>query len=906
MSMSQPQAWLKPAETFNQFVRFLQTGFDLGLGFLHLSPMLFTRPDLWGKTMGRSIHFMCSPRAYEAYMAQKTPIISEMVNKAGMKIGPGTAEMMEVMRGRMARVGKKLILPDAFERQFSSGLTIGQIEAYQALKPLHTRYYLKKGLNPDDYLMELGSTVEKLLGSVNMTKYGISGSQHQIEGLAFYAPRYFRSILGILLDAAQGGFRGDIARKSLGSVIGSMIMTYYASCKALGQEPKLDPRRWDFMSYTVTINGQKQIIKPGGNIIWAIRTGASIIGTGIDNPKAFLSINSMENPLLRRIFRSKISVIGGLGWDLVTGKTYLGETIWDQDTGEAYNHLMVPWALERLTPFWLDWEMEKGELPQVIFNPFETWGLNQFAYPLYQQKRDLQDMYAKKFYSEFGDLYGFDRVYKYKELPEALQAKIEAQYPELAREVDRLNEQMRKKTPGDRGTKFLNAITEINKDRYNYERLNEDEVIALAKEQGGWSPALARDLRDRWQEIQIKAHARKGQVDINYKDIVDMYEKLREEPDEWNSKYVLCYNEYVEKMFNEELTSNAIGNPDWDKINALEEDLKNRYGIDTFNEVQEIIYRNRELSPLHSIYISDKEDFAKTIWQVKYPEEEIDRFRAMGDKVSADRLERQYYDEIDKLLEGNPDTDARSLFWGYRGNYASLQTLDAVEIYLQQCDIRGVTIPNEVSTKHGTVPTTIVKDVFTWYDDIRLQEKEETDEWLKAHPEVQQWFTRGAAGTAQGLVDRFDFGIPAEAAFNELYNYYNISTLTTMGAAFRGEKRIEPFVNAALIVSGRISSYPQTEEAWRLLEKMMPLNNLTYAGIYGREAASIIKDIETWELRPKDDENWGYAFRLTHDSFEKWYAGPNGGKHKPILSWTFGRAQEIRILRIIKEEGWRA
>ena len=91
----------------------------------------------------------------------------------------------------------------------------------------------------------------------------------------------------------------------------------------------------------------------------------------------------------------------------------------------------------------------------MIFNPFETWGLNQFAYPLYQQKQDLQDMYAKKFYSEFGDLYGFDRVYKYKELSEALQAKIEAQYPELAREVDRLNEQMRRKPLGIEEQSFL-------------------------------------------------------------------------------------------------------------------------------------------------------------------------------------------------------------------------------------------------------------------------------------------------------------------------------------------------------------------------------------------------------------------------------------------------------------------
>ena len=91
---------------------------------------------------------------------------------------------------------------------FEFFLTVARFEMIDALK-----YKVDLG---DATLDELAQYANKMSGVTSSRALGVQATQREIESTLFaLAPRYFRAVTGLLVDATQGGFRGEQARKAL-------------------------------------------------------------------------------------------------------------------------------------------------------------------------------------------------------------------------------------------------------------------------------------------------------------------------------------------------------------------------------------------------------------------------------------------------------------------------------------------------------------------------------------------------------------------------------------------------------------------------------------------------------------------------------------------------------------------
>jgi hypothetical protein len=63
----------------------------------------------------------------------------------------------------------------------------------------------------DQQLRELGAVVNKTTGTVVLERLGVQANQRHLERRLIF-PRYIRCVFGLILDATQGGVRGNESR----------------------------------------------------------------------------------------------------------------------------------------------------------------------------------------------------------------------------------------------------------------------------------------------------------------------------------------------------------------------------------------------------------------------------------------------------------------------------------------------------------------------------------------------------------------------------------------------------------------------------------------------------------------------------------------------------------------------
>jgi hypothetical protein len=161
------------------------------------------------------------------------------------------------------------------------------------------------------------SIASKMIGRLSTRGLGVGATQREVERLLAFAPRFYRSVFGLLGDAAQGGLRGNEARRVLVGLIGGSLALYTGAAWALGQKPKMDPFKSDWA--TLRIAGQN--IGFGGPMHGLIRMGAE----SVQNPEKLDEFN-MENPALRWA-RGRASPVVGLAADIFSKRSYLGDPL---------------------------------------------------------------------------------------------------------------------------------------------------------------------------------------------------------------------------------------------------------------------------------------------------------------------------------------------------------------------------------------------------------------------------------------------------------------------------------------------------------------------------------------------------------------------------------------------------
>tara|TARA_R100000808_G_scaffold8913_1_gene24876 strand:+ start:2266 stop:6363 length:4098 start_codon:yes stop_codon:yes gene_type:complete len=338
----------------NDIGRMALTGFDLGAGMIQGFLTMMRYPATWARGQKLAAQALFDPVALDKVKTANALDFQEMA-RIGISISDA-----EQVAGGMAQYGERAgilrrnkipVVSDLAERASRAFNGFGDYirwELYRALKPVALRKAQQSSVNPDQYLHEMASVINKMTGVLPNASIGIRGGQAAVERTFLFASRYYRGSFGLLADIFQGGIRGSEARKAIFSLLTAGSVMHYIQATALGQEPKFDPRDKKFMS--VEIAGQDVGFGP----IWLqmMRTGAKVYHQTIEdeNPEKLLSLDSSDNPLAG-FARGRLSPSLSYGLDLFTGRDFIGRPVRPGFSSEQGLNFGMGLA-RRLTPIW--------------------------------------------------------------------------------------------------------------------------------------------------------------------------------------------------------------------------------------------------------------------------------------------------------------------------------------------------------------------------------------------------------------------------------------------------------------------------------------------------------------------------------------------------------------------------
>ena len=278
----------------------------------------------------------------------------------------------------------------------------------------------------------LAAHVGKLTGTVSMANLGIRPNRARAMGaLLMYAPRYRLATYGLMGDALQlRTERAKLAQLSLAKMLGSGLLFYSYIAHHMGQEPKLDPRPKD-MQNGINIGGdgsEFMSVKIGDNNVgfgsaWisTARFLGNISGQIVHEEGGLINIDERDSAVTRFI-RGQTSPLSGMGWDIATGRTYMGEPM-PENFGDLSG--ILEYAGDRALPFYLS---------SMADYPKPGWG--QSLQMIHDRDFDaLGEEWAESApgiltsgISEFGGLRGFP-VSKYAQAIEIADLAASKKYP---------------------------------------------------------------------------------------------------------------------------------------------------------------------------------------------------------------------------------------------------------------------------------------------------------------------------------------------------------------------------------------------------------------------------------------------------------------------------------------------
>ena len=210
-----------------QLARALITNVDAAATFINGQFIFFRNTRVWAQAT--AISWSAFVKNPDAFVAKNFDVMDE-----GMNIG-AIARPTEYMFERTGLASAPTRVPFAgnvlkrFNRMFEWYVIAGQTELYKSsrrdLIPVKDMAWGEVYDNEDamNQLLGLGKAIRKELGTESYAILGVRPTQQTLESVMFFAPRFFRANIGLIMQQFNTGQAGWEARKALGSMMAGGI-----------------------------------------------------------------------------------------------------------------------------------------------------------------------------------------------------------------------------------------------------------------------------------------------------------------------------------------------------------------------------------------------------------------------------------------------------------------------------------------------------------------------------------------------------------------------------------------------------------------------------------------------------------------------------------------------------------
>ena len=682
---TQTKGFLDTVQDISSMSRSLQAGLDLGVMAIHGAPLALTQPALWAKTTGKSLQLMTDPTILAKEVDLHWDTVLKLLERnqlhgGGSEYVQGLGKAGLLQKGATwvgernvpgAKPTSKAVVAtlNAVEAQFNGFLTLGKIYLWEALEPTALRQ-----VNKAKALDDLASHVSKFFGTISMANMGFAPTSRKLMGtFMMFAPRYRMAVYGLMADVLRPGYKGDLARKSMGKMMATGLLTYSAIAARLGQTPNLDPTSSKFL--TLQIGNDN--IGIGSAFVSTARFATGFLKQAIEDPEAAVRIDRRDNKL-QRFVRGQISPISGTAWDVISGRDYIG----DPTTGSALDFTSNVVA-QRLMPFWMSGFADQPR-PGILSAFSEFGGLRSFPVSLYERAIQTADVYAH----QQGDI-------SYRDMNRLEQDKLRKAHPDVQDMMDENNQIWEAREVGlsAKMADYRNEAREYRDNIYNKEL----ETAMAAFQKQTISP---KEFRQKVKELGAGLGSQYNNLEKRYPEVIEAFNEESQNPDAHLED--IAYNEYISTVIagNFEVTdpeSQFYGQFDFDKRRDTQEFFQQKWGNDIWSYVQARLDNSRERKPLmRELYegrqaleaywrigdlMLEKMDRAdlvpewklylrmRTFEQEEYAEDSPGTARLFKEIASAQSKAREIH------RERNPDIEAFLFRWGYIDKLRNLNNL---------------------------------------------------------------------------------------------------------------------------------------------------------------------------------------------------------------------------------------
>ena len=601
------------AEATQATARTLMSGLDLGVYFIHLLPLLATRPNLWGKVLNKSMQAMIGgtpeikvgQKGFKAAFHRKNVLaqytddnwddITEMYrynllhgSASDFIEGARKQGLLRRFAGAQPKVpsfvpklGGKQFQPfagtlkgfekvlEGVERNFESALTMSKVELWKALKPMA----LNRGLDDDEALRRLAATINKMTGTVSMADIGLRPNTKQLlGGFLMFAPRYRLATYGLMKDIFRGNIEGSLARDTMGKLIGAGVLFYsyigHHLSKLEGddkQAPNIDPTSGKFLSYRIGNTN----VGIGSAFVSATRFMGKFTFDLLEDPKAAFSIDEHDNSL-QRFVRGQLAPLTGSGWDMIEGRDYIGEPS-REDSMQVFNTMVS----ENVMPFWLSGMLLDEPKAGAIAPPSEFLGM-----------RSMPVSKWERFVMHFNIKSEKDLGQSWDELDKLKRSKIMKKYPELQEIQDESYE--------------LNALRERREDVADYRAelrqlkdtydMKLQEITKYFQTPDG---IRGKEFRQRRSELGSAFALSYEMLEEEFEEVIT---ELRENAQNPRAHVEdIAYDLYVEQVVAGNFYNEEDGEFDFSAKKRAQELFREEYGDATYAYIQQRLLRDNYL-----------------------------------------------------------------------------------------------------------------------------------------------------------------------------------------------------------------------------------------------------------------------------------------------------------------------
>ena len=662
-------SWIRTAGAVSGVMRLLQATLDFSAPFIQGIPVLARRPDIWAKATLRHYETFLDPRAFQMYLSRNSNEAIRAVTDGGLYLGEheyfaGTETIDRLLAKLPGSAGDiaKGIGQETFGRfgaSFSSFGDIARLEMWKALSP---RFIGKE--------QELGAFLNRMTGVLSSKALGIGLTQREFENAwMFFAPRYTRAGFALIADIFRSGRIGDEARLTFTSMIAGGMAMYIGMCKALGQEPHINP--FTDGAKFMSIKAGDTYVGIGGMMTSLVRL-AGDIGYAVsqeDRMERFLPTKKPDEPLEHYITRvrqdqpfvkfwlSKAAPLTGTTVNLIEGRDYLGEPL---ETPQEY----LGYILSQGVPMGLKGGFEGG------FDP-ERMALSEIGLRTWPMSpADMRDRRREQLAALQGKTWD--------EIPRLEQMKMEQSDPELKKWTEEaktrqtwragLEQMTKQRMENDRElavSRFSEAVRLAAKEVTDRQSKNYGDYTVFRKK----IQDAGKVVGDRYDEI----YSRPEVVQL-----VEKWRKLAKEKIAELEKSGLAqpiqdaaYDEYMTTILLADDLEDEYGNYLIEVAEERLKEFKERWGEDIWKYIQERRTFGKDLPPEYWDYLEAR-DKLKPYWQLreatmkvierKYPgaRKRLEAYQKLSQFMSADDMAatRRKYPEIDafnRLLEYTQD-----------------------------------------------------------------------------------------------------------------------------------------------------------------------------------------------------------------------------------------------------------